>query len=201
MHLYFYGSTAAPADIRKNYGLIRAVLAQTNLWVSTNTQTDAIQLATEVKAEWEGQDIPLLERMDAFIIDGTIADPEIGFLLAHAMAMKKPTLYLYQRGTSPQIFSRLQQRELPKFIQVQSYRPDQLDKQVLAFLQTMEGRAVREIPRLKFTLRLTTSQDEYLHYKTHNTKTSKADYLRDWVEEQMRHDQEWQHFLRKRRQE
>lgn len=201
MHVYFYGPASSKHDLRQAYRQIKDVLNQTDLYVSTNTEEEEIQVSAELLAEVKQSNTPLLERMDAFIIEGTTSDPEVGFLLAHAIALKKPTLYLYQRGTVPQVFSHLSQRELPAYIKVVAYRGDIVSRSVMDFLHSIEGIKIREVPRLKFTLRVTHSIEEYLHFKTHNTKLSKADYLREQIEKLMTDDQDWQRFQRRRRSE
>lgn len=199
MHVYFYAPPSKQSDLKQAYALIKSTLAQTDLYVSTNTEDEEVQVSAEVMAESRERGVPLLEHMDAFIIEGTSSDPEIGFLLAHAIALKKPALYLYRRGTVPQIFSRLSQRELPAYVKVQAYDNDKLGPSLLAFLKSIEGVVIREVPRIKFTLRVTNSIEEYLHFKTHNTKLSKADYLRERIEKQMEQDQDWQEYQKKRR--
>ncbi len=199
MHVYFFAAPTKQSDLRAASALIKETLAQTDLYVSTNTEAEEVQVSAEVLAESKESDTPLLEQMDAFIIEGTVSDPEIGFLLAHAIALKKPTLYLYQRGTVPQVFSRLSRRELPGFVKVLAYDGEKVGSQVLAFLKSIEGVVIREVPRIKFTLRITTSIEEYLHFKTHNTKLSKADYLREQIERQMKTDDDWQEYQKKRR--
>jgi len=199
MHVYFYGPTNDKPELRQAYQQIYQALKQADLWISTNTKPDQVQVSAEVMAESKQSGVPLMDRMDAFIIEGSTSDPEIGFLIAHAMALKKPTLYLYRRGMIPQVFSHLTQTELPKFIKVVSYTETNLSKAVLGFLTTIEGLAVREIPHLKFTLRLTDSMDEYLHHRTHNTKQTKADFLRDELKRLMDADDDWKQFQRKRR--
>lgn len=199
MHVYFYAPPTKQLDLKQAYRLIKETLSQTDLYVSTNTEAEEVQVSAEVMADSRDHDVPLLEHMDAFIIEGTASDPEIGFLLAHAIALKKPVLYLYRRGTVPQVFSRLSQRELPGFVKVVAYSEEKLGPAVLAFLKSIEGVVIREVPRIKFTLRVTASIEEYLHFKTHNTKLSKADYLRERIEKLMEKDEEWQEYQRKRR--
>lgn len=198
MHVYFYAPPTKQTDLKQAYVLIKDTLSHTDLYVSTNTESEEVQVSAEVMADSRANDVPLLEQMDAFIIEGTTSDPEIGFLIAHAIAMKKPTLYLYQRGTVPQIFSRLSQRELPGYVKVLAYDDEKLGSAVLAFLKSIEGVVIREVPRIKFTLRVTNSIEEYLHFKTHNTKLSKADYLRERIEQSMEQDGDWQEYQRKR---
>lgn len=199
MHVYFYASPSTRSDLQRAYAAVKDVLSTTDVYVSTNTEANEVQVSAEVMATSREQDVPLLEQMDAFLIEGTLSDPEIGFLLAHAIALKKPVLYLYQRGTVPQVFSRLSQRELPTFIKVYAYTPDNIAAAVRTFLSSIEGFHFREVPRLKFTLRITSTIEAYLHFKTHNTKDSKADYLRQRIEDMMAADQAWQEYQRKRR--
>lgn len=200
MHLYFYGPPTTKPSLRQAYRAIKVSLTQTDIYVSTNTEDEQVQVSAEVLAEVKQSDTPLLERMDAFIIEGTTSDPQVGFLLAQAMAQRKPALYLYQRGTVPQVFSHLTQRELPKFIHVVAY-DHHVDQDVRQFLRSIEGVKIREVPRLKFTLRITGTIEEYLHYKTHNTKLAKADYLREQLEVMMANDEQWQQYQRRRRAE
>ncbi|MBI3573250.1 MAG: hypothetical protein HY092_03570 [Candidatus Kerfeldbacteria bacterium] len=199
MHIYFYGPTTNRKDLQLAYQAVKDTLHQSDLWVSTNTEDKQVQVSAEVMAEVRDSDVPIMERMDAFIIEGTTSDPEAGFLLAHAVAAKKPTLYLYQRGIVPQVFNHLSRKELPKFIQVVAYHDQRVDQAVKSFLQSIEGVTIRQVPRLKFTLRITDAIEEYLHFKTHNTKKAKADYLREKIEKLMADDEDWQGFQRKRR--
>lgn len=57
-----------------------------------------------------------------------------------------------------------------------------------------------DLPRRKFTLRITDAIENFLHYKTHNTKLSKADYLRGQIEKLMEDDKGWQDYQRRRQQ-
>ncbi len=198
MHVYFYAPPTKQPESKQAYLSIKDTLSQTDLYVSTNTESEEVQVSAEVMAESRDNDVPLLEQMDAFIIEGSTSDPEVGFLLAHAIALKKPVLYLYRRGVVPQIFSRLSQRELPGFVKVIAYDDDKLASALLAFLKSIEGVVIREVPRIKFTLRITNTIEEYLHFKTHNTKFSKADYLRARIEKLMEQDEDWQEYQRKR---
>lgn len=200
MHIYFYGPQTKQPERRSAYVVIKESLRLADVYVSTNTEADEVQVSAEVMADSREHNVPLLERMDAFLLEGTTSDPEIGFLLAHAIALKKPVLYLYQRGSVPQVFSHLSQRELPKYIKVVAYDQATLGRQVTDFLRATSGVRLREVPRIKFTLRITPSIEEYLHFKTHNTKLTKADYLRQDIERAMEADEEWQAYQRKRRQ-
>lgn len=198
MHVYFFSS------LKKSTGQvvareIRDALDQTDLWVSSNTTAEEIQASEEILAQAAANDTPLMNEMNAFIIEGTEAVPEVGFLLAQAMASKKPTLFLFQRGTVPELFTHVNRQELPPFITVIAYQPGQAGAAVREFLPSIADAKVREIPRLKFTLRLTATEDEYLDFKTHNTKTTKADFLRDHLDRLSAQDQDWSTWKKKRR--
>lgn len=199
MHVYFFSSLKkSPAD-QNTVREILGELEQTDLWVSSNTTATEIQASDAVLAQAEANDTPLMNEMDAFIIEGTEAAPEVGFLVAQAMASKKPTLYLFKRGTVPELFSHVNREELPKCITVMAYQPGQAAAAIREFLPTIAGKKVREIPRVKFTLRLTATEDDYLDFKTRNTKTTKADFLRDQLDQQIQADQAWSAWKKKRR--
>ncbi len=199
MHVYFYGPTTKSRELTEAYGLIKTTLRQADLWVSTNTEPDEIQVSAEVMAETKHSGVPLLERMDAFIIEGSTSDPQVGFLLAQAIAQTKPTLYLYQRGLVPEIFQHLSRTELPKHLHAIAYTSPGLEKSLREFLEGLTGKKVRQVPRHKFTLRITDAIEEFLHFKTHNTKVTKADFLRDQIERWMGEDDDWQQHQRRRR--
>lgn len=200
MHVYFFGPTTKARDLAASYDTIKQALRQADLWVSTNTEPEEINVSAEVLAESKETGVPLLERMNAFIIEGSTTDPQVGFLLAQAIAQQKPTLYLYKRGISPQIFEHLSQKELPKTLHAVSYTEQSLAKDVQEFLEKLTGLKIKQVPKHKFTLRITDMIEEFLHYKTHNTKVTKADFLREQIEQWMETDQDWQQHQRKRRQ-
>lgn len=199
MHIYFYATSHHRSETKSVIATIKKTLRQADVWVSTNTEPEEIQVSAEVLAEARQTGTPLLERMNAFIIEGTVSDPQVGFLLAHAIAQRKPTLYLYRRGTVPEIFTHLTKRELPKHIRVEAYLDRAVEKILGDFLGSVGGSTVKQIPRHKFTLRITDTIEAWLHFKTHNTKTSKADFLREQIEQSMKDDEDWQKFQRQRR--
>lgn len=201
MHVYFFSSLKKSTHGHRTIREIHDALEQTDLWVSSNTSAKEIQASDEVLAAAAANDTPLMNEMDAFIIEGTEPAPEVGFLVAQAMTSKKPTLYLYERGTVPELFSHVNRQELPKYITVVAYQPGQAGSAVRDFLPGIAGQKIREIPRIKFTLRLTATEDEFLDIKTRNTKTTKADFLRDHLDELISRDEDWAAWKKKRRQQ
>jgi len=57
-----------------------------------------------------------------------------------------------------------------------------------------KGKPKKKRPHIKFTLRITDDLEQYLNYKTVNTKKSKAEYVRDLLEGQMKEDKDFQQF-------
>lgn len=54
---------------------------------------------------------------------------------------------------------------------------------------------VAKIPKIKFTLRITKEIEQFLTYKIANTKQSKADYVRTYLEKRRLEDPEYKTFL------
>ena len=62
----------------------------------------------------------------------------------------------------------------------------------------MEKGEGKETPTIKFTLRITPRIERFLHWKTHNTKVSKADFLRELIERLIDQDEDYQRFVGKK---
>lgn len=200
IRLYFYGPPTGKPALRKAYTTIKDICERAEVLLSTNTAEHEVNLPTETVAEYRAAGSPLLDAMQAVIVEGTTPDPQAGYLLAYAMAEKKPLLYIYERGESaPEVLRYLNLKDIPKHITVATYRPDSLESTLTQFFSTLGDVKVREVPRIKFTLRLTSTIDEYLDYKTRNTKVSKADYLREEIDRLIERDAKYQQYLRKRR--
>ena len=135
--------------------------------------------------------------MDALIIEGTRPLSESGYLIAIALAHHKPILYLSEKGKliSKNLLHLQKDKETAKFLSLEYYTENNLEKIVLDFLQTVEKGEGREAPTIKFTLRLTSRIERYLYWKTHNTKISKADFLRELIEGLIDKDDEYQRFI------
>ncbi len=195
MKVYFFGKKTEKKKIKDNYDLIIKTLRTAEADLYTNLKERSLP---DDLAEVRDAGGLVLDEMDAFIIEGTEKSSEIGYLLAMAISQKKPTLYLYEKGSSSQdILKYLSSKNIPQTMQVNNYSKKDLEKQVINFLKTIKGKKIKEVPRIKFTLRITPSIEQYLYYKTHNTKKSKADFLREYVEKMMEMDEDFQKFLRK----
>ncbi|MBI4090206.1 MAG: hypothetical protein HY421_02270 [Candidatus Kerfeldbacteria bacterium] len=199
MRVYFYGPTTGKRDLVTTYGVIKDVCHRADVVLSTNSQPN---LPPETVSKHQASAAPLLDAMQAIIVEGSTPDPQAGYLLAYAIAEKRPLLYLYARGeVAPDVLRYLNLKDIPKHVLVTTYSVANLEKIVESFLSAFGRVKVREVPRIKFTLRLTPTIDEYLDFKTRNTKQTKADYLRDKLDKLLEDDDEFQQHLRKRHRE
>lgn len=197
MKIYFYGPDTAKGGVRESYEVIIRVLKRADVWLSSNLERQQVNLPPEDLQAAEALGQPLLEQMDALIIEGTDSDQQAGYLVALAITLRKPMLFLYQRGSVPQLFQHLTSRDLPKWIRVVAYTSANLEIHLSHFLGGVTGAPVREVPRIKFTLRITPSIERFLTFKTQNTKLRKADWLRAQIEKFMDEDETWKKFERR----
>lgn len=200
MRLYFYAPPTVKKPLLEAYRMIRDVCSRADVSLSTGTGRPDAVLPPETVAEMANAGAPLLDAMQAIIVEGSTPDPQSGYLLAYALAERRPLLYLYARGdVAPDVLKYLNLKDIPKFVTVATYRPDTVEPIVERFLGRVGNVTVREVPKIKFTLRLTDTLDQYLDFKTRNTKKTKADYLRDKLEREAGENDEFQQYLKKRR--
>jgi hypothetical protein len=145
--------------------------------------------------------VALLEKMDALIIEGTNDMSESGYLIALALAYKKPILYLTEKGV--QVNKNLQHLRQDKtaasYFSIQTYLDSTLLPTLSEFIGNVEQGGGREVPNIKFTLRITPRIERYLKWRTHNTKLSKADFLRGMIEKMIDDDDAFKKFLEQER--
>lgn len=201
MKVYFYAPPTSRPELRESYITIAKTLRRADLWLSSNVERLKVNLAPEDIARAEAVGEPLVEQMDALVIEGSDSDQQAGYLVALAVSLKIPLLFLYQRGVVPQLFAHLTSKTLPKWVQAVAYTPQTLETHLSRFLSGLAGLPVREVPRIKFTLRVTRSIEQFLTFKTHNTKLTKADWLREQIEKFMKDDADWRKFSRQGDQE
>jgi len=141
----------------------------------------------------------ILDKMDAFVIEGSTPDQEIGYFLAYVISQKKPTLYLCDKTYHiNSVLKYLKTKSAPAFLQVKNYTEKNVEEQIIAFLHFIKAGQIKEEPNIKFTLRITPSIERYLYWKTHNTAKSKADFLREDIEKMIKDDEAYQRFLNKK---
>jgi len=200
MRLYFAADNQAEEKLQNNFSKIIDTLTDAGVLVMSNLANRNLSGFSQNDMERINQSGEvLLERMDGLIIEGTKPFPESAYLIAVALAHKKPILYLCQKGK--EINKNLQHlnkdKNTSKFLTLKYYVDNILEKAVSEFLAVVEKGEGREIPNIKFTLRITPRIERYLHWKTHNTKISKADFLRELIEKLIDEDKDYNSFIKK----
>jgi len=197
MRIYFAAENQEGTKRSEINSLIINYLNQSGVMVMSNLSNDNL-------ADFSPQDLErinqsgevLLEKMDAVIIEGTKSPAEAGYLIALALTHKKPILYLCQKNRPvDRTLARLENsKTATQLFNLSYYTTTNLEKILADFLQTIERGEGKELPTIKFTLRLTPRIDRYLSWKIHNTKLTKADFLREQIEKLMKQDQDYSRF-------
>jgi len=197
MRIYFTADEQADERYQKMFSRIIRLLNDSGVIVMSN-------LADPNVSGFSSQDLEridesgeaLLERVDAVIIEGSRPLPESGYLIALALAHHKPILYLTERQKSvnKNLVHLTKDKNTAKLLRLASYSERTIDGTIAEFLQGVEIGEGRELPNIKFTLRITPRIERYLHYKTHSSKISKADFLREQIERLIDRDEEYQKY-------
>ncbi len=199
MKIYYFASQVQKESTRGLQLRLKRLLEQSGIVVMSNLNLtgEAVTSVME-RAEELGQSV--LDQMDALVIEGSGNDPEIGYLLAYAISTKKPTLYLTEKGSQAKNPLRfLSEKKTPSNITVKNYTATTLENTLQGLLPGLDDSEFNEPPTIKFTLRITPLIEQYLHWKTHNTKLTKADFLRQLIiDEVIKKDEEYQKYRRKR---
>ncbi|MBU0670654.1 hypothetical protein KKF29_00685 [Patescibacteria group bacterium] len=144
--------------------------------------------------------LSFLEQVDGLVLEITEADPQINYFLAQAILQRKPTLCLYQKNKVPrQLLVYLNQKNIPKEIVTKAYTEKNLEKIIINFLKPLGiHEEEREVPSIKFTLRLTDKIEKYLNFKAKEEKINKADYIRNLIQKEIREDKKFRNYLNKK---
>ncbi len=124
---------------------------------------------------------------DAVFIRASDKDDQSTYLIALALAKQKPVLYFSEQGKriDPAI-KNLQQHELFKrLLRIVAFTPATLDRDIAKAVSGIEDGTLAELPTIKFTLRITPTMERYLQWKSKKTGLSKADFLRQVVQDQI----------------
>jgi len=198
MKIYFAADSGADQKFQRRYSKIIDTLSGAGVLVLSNLAQQNVSGFSGVDLERINQSgEAMIEKMDALIVEGSRQLAESGYLIAIALAHNKPILYLTEKGRPVnKNITFLQKGKGPaKLINIQSYNDSDLDKVIGDFLQAVEVGEGKEIPDIKFTLRITSRIERYLQWKTLNTKMAKADYLRNLIEDLINHDQDYKRFV------
>lgn len=140
-----------------------------------------------------------LKKIRLLVIEASLPNPQIAFLIASALAHRKPVLILLARGTPLDLHLHTLQRDktVGRWLRVEFYHDKNLLKIIENFVEHWSRGLGRELPLIKFTLRLTPTLDRFLAWKGLQAKKTKANFLRQAVEEMSRADRRFQSQLRK----
>ncbi len=199
MRVYFF---QAPPQKPRFVGVhedILRVLDEKQLFYVTSDGKNSVDLPQEELEALNKSGGSLLDKMDALIIEGSEPDADLGYLLAYAMSMRRPTIYLYDKDVSNRgVLKYLGDRQVPSFIQVRSYSGDQIVAYVDQFITSLVGEKAEHEPTVKFTLRITPSMERYLQWKAKKMGVTKADFLREQIDAQIiSQDEGYKKFLKK----
>ncbi|OGY45769.1 MAG: hypothetical protein A3A24_01985 [Candidatus Buchananbacteria bacterium RIFCSPLOWO2_01_FULL_46_12] len=198
MRVYFAADSQAEQKFQERYSKIIDALNGAGVLVMSN-------LAQQNVSGFSGPDLEkinqsgevMVEKMDALVIEGSRSLPESGYLIAIALAHGRPILFLTEKGTpaNKNIAYLQKDKVTDKLLQIKSYTDSGLNQILVDFLALVEQGEGKEVPNIKFTLRITSRIERYLQWKTHNTKLSKADYLRNVIEDLIDADESYQNFI------
>lgn len=186
MRVYFFQAPPQKPRFTGVHQNILNVLDEKKLFYVTSDGKNSVDLPQEELEALNKSGGSLLDKMDALVIEGSEPDADLGYLLAYAMSMRRPTLYLYDKDVSNRgVLKYLGDRQVPSFIQVRSYSGDQVVAYVDQFLTSLVGEQADNEPTVKFTLRVTPAMERYLQWKAKKMGVTKADYLREQIETQL----------------
>ncbi|MAG59423.1 hypothetical protein CMO96_01390 [Candidatus Woesebacteria bacterium] len=178
MRVYLFANPQSSSSLREQVEKARQILVRAGVVVHSN-----LDKTNEIGFE-EQDNQSTMDRVDGLVIEGSSPSPEQGYLIALALAHKKPTICLLERGKSidPNLKVLLKGREASQLLEVTSYTPQSLEKTLQRFIDRIETGGGREVPSIKFTLRITPRIERYLNWKIKGAKKTKADWLREMIE-------------------
>jgi len=201
MKLYFYSPEQKNEKLQQNCRVVLSTLKNSGVMVVASYDeqhlTDFSKEDLE-KINMTGEN--LLDKMDGLIIEASHPDSEVGYLLAYAISQKKPTLYIYEKGTTTKgALMYLSAKNIPDFVWIKPYISNDLEKIILEFINKVETGERQEIPSIKFTLRITPQMERYLTWKVQKLGRTKADFLREFITDAViKKDMEFQEYIKRK---
>jgi len=198
MRLYFAATTKAPTNLQNQFVEIVDLFHSAGVTVMSNlSEKNVSNLSNQDLEKMESTGENMIELIDGIVIEGTNFLPETGYLIAIGLAHKKPILFLTQtnKAINKNLIEIKKEPTVAKLLNLKTYTQKNLNETLLDFLHQIEQGDSGEKATIKFTLRMTKKIERYLQWKTHNTKLSKADYLREVIEKIINQDQDFQKFI------
>lgn len=198
MKIYFACDNQANEKYQKAYAGILQLLSDAGVIVMSNTASKHISSLTANDLQRISQTGEIMmDRVDGVIIEGSNDIPESGYLIALALAHQKPVLYLSERGKSisKNLLHLQKGKEASRLLYLEYYELKSFKKVIFEFLKKIEKGDVKQKANIKFTLRINPRIEKYLSWKTHNTKVTKADFLRELIEQIIDNDPDYQKYF------
>lgn len=191
MKIYLY---THPKEKEQNAEFLRKIIVASDVTAITPTH-NVDKRVVHKPVGWEVQR-KMFEEINGFIIETTTPTNDVTYLLAQALIAKTPALCLYEKSKMPREFiSALSAKKLPAYIQFKAYTHSTAGSVLANFLQTLRLEDEEDFANIKFTLRFNARLAQYIDWKAAEFKQSKADFLRDMVQEHMESDPEFLYWL------
>ena len=180
----------------KKYIFIHRFLVKNGVSLVSNVEKKML------KGENEARKSISYDQIEAVIIEGTHIASDTVYIIATALAYKKPVLYLMEKGHQiPEQLSYIRKdKNLGKNFFLKFYKSagKEIETVIFDFLGLLEsGSLMKEKVNVKFTLRISPRIERYLNWKTLNIKKSKAQYVRDILNKTATEDKIYKSFLKK----
>ena len=200
MRVYFFQAQSDKPRFENVRQEILEVMDMKKVFYVTSDGKNSLDIPADELEALNESGRSMLDKMDALVIEGSTPDADIGYLLAYAMSLRRPTLYLYDKDISNKgVLKFLGNRQIPAHIHVKSYSGEQVKDFVDKFITDLQGDEAEELPSIKFTLRITPQMERYLQWKAKKFKMSKADFLREKISEEIiEQDEEYKRYLKKK---
>ena len=180
----------------KKYIFIHRFLVKNGVSLVSNVEKKML------KGENEARKSISYDQIEAVIIEGTHIASDTVYIIATALAYKKPVLYLMEKGHQiPEQLSYIRKdKNLGKNFFLKFYKSagKEIETVIFDFLGLLEsGSLMKEKVNVKFTLSISPRIERYLNWKTLNIKKSKAQYVRDILNKTATEDKIYKSFLKK----
>ncbi|MBI4121808.1 MAG: hypothetical protein HY461_00595 [Parcubacteria group bacterium] len=124
---------------------------------------------------------------DAALLGAGGSDAQSTYLIALTLAKQKPVIYLLAKGRRlhPSVDHLLTDESCKNLVRIVTYTAATLEHDVARAIAAIEDKELDELPSIKFTLRITSSMERYLQWKSKQTGMSKADFLRQRIQKEI----------------
>lgn len=129
---------------------------------------------------------------DGFILEITKPTSAAQNILTHAIRSVKPTLCLYRKNQPPRDLVQIIRHYKNHYpLKTSSYATEDLGVCVEKFIQCHDVKSdlYESVPRIKFTLRLSSRMEKYIGWKSKKLNISKADFVRKIINKTCENDE------------